>query len=87
MKANTIKDLLARWPNRSAVLQDALVEHPDLELVAVHRWAQRNTIPPKYWSSLIKGASARDIGLTADELVAAHAPVNEASSTSQEDAA
>lgn len=73
MEPRTVKDLFQRWPNRSAVLEDVVVSSPDLELVAVHRWAQRNAIPPKYWAAIIAGARRRGIALTADQLVKIHA--------------
>jgi len=64
MTANhTIVDILSRWPSRRAVYEDALVADPELDMIAVHRWFQRGSLPPKYDHALLDGADRRGIGL------------------------
>lgn len=66
-------DILALWPDRRSIWDDARAANPKLEFVAVHRWFQRGRIPADYWSALLTGARKREIILTADELANAHA--------------
>lgn len=70
---NPVVNILAKWPDRQALYADALAADPDLNMVAVHRWFQRGSVPAKYWAALITGAKMRQIELTAEDVVAAHA--------------
>ncbi len=58
-----IISILSRWPSRRAVYEDALTADPDLDMVAVHRWFQRGSVPSKYDVALLQGADRRGIGL------------------------
>lgn len=69
---NPIVKILNLWPDRQSVYADAVAADPDLNMVAVHRWFQRGSVPAKYWSALISGAQRREINLTADDVVLAH---------------
>ncbi len=73
MAQHPVTDLLELWPSRGAVLEDARRVEADLDLVAVHRWFQRSSVPPKYWRGLIIGAQARGLEVSADAFVTAHA--------------
>ncbi|MER5173366.1 hypothetical protein [Thioclava kandeliae] len=66
-----IIEILERWPSRRALLEDARVLRPDIELVAVHRWFQRGVIPGAYDIALLHGAGRRGIELTPQELLSA----------------
>lgn len=80
----TTADILGRWPSRRAVLDDARAANPALELVAVHRWFQRGSIPGEYDAALIRGADRRGFGLHPQELVnarAKHPPAHGPAST------
>jgi hypothetical protein len=59
------------------VLADARAANPDIEIVAVHRWFTRHSVPSGYWAALISGAKARKIKLSEGELSFAHAINNE----------
>ena len=74
MAENTVSEILNRWPDRKAVLEDVRAVDDGLALVAVHRWFARSSIPGKYWSALIRGARLRGIAVTADDLMRAHDP-------------
>lgn len=65
-------DILALWPARRDLLADARVANPDLELVAVHRWFQRNRVPAKYHTALVAGAGRRGLDVTHAKLAEAH---------------
>jgi hypothetical protein len=69
---NPVTKLLNLWPDRQSVYADAVDADPSLNMVAVHRWFQRGSVPAKYWSALISGAQRREINLTADDVVLAH---------------
>jgi hypothetical protein len=68
-----VTKILKAWPSRQAVLTDARMVEPSLELVAVHRWFQRGSVPSRYWRALLIGAERRNIAVTVDDLMAAHA--------------
>ena len=72
-----VSDLLGLWPTRRDILEDVQACEADLQLVAVHRWHMRKSVPPKYWGALIAGAKRRGFALSADDLVLAHAPENQ----------
>ncbi|MBD9529002.1 hypothetical protein [Paracoccus sp. PAR01] len=65
----TIIEILRRWPSRRAVHEDAKVIDPALELIAVHRWFQRESVPPRFDAALLQGADRRGFGLHPMELV------------------
>lgn len=67
----TASKILDRWPTRRAVYEDALKADPDLQMVAVHRWFSRGSIPGKYDAALLEGAARRGIGLHPKELISA----------------
>ena len=72
MAANhQIISILSRWPSRRAVHEDALLANPELDPVAVHRWFQRGSLPPKYDVALLQGADRRGIGLHPMEIATA----------------
>ena len=68
---HSIRTILNRWPSRRAVYEDALAADPSLDMIAVHRWFQRGSLPSKYDAALIDGACRRGIGLHAMEIVKA----------------
>ena len=69
-----VKTLLSKCGSRQEVLADARTVDPDLDLVAVHRWHQRGSIPPKYWLAIVSGAKRRGNAVSVDDLAKAHAP-------------
>jgi hypothetical protein len=73
MQEKPATKILNLWPSRQAVYQDALAADPTLDMVAVHRWHQRGSIPPRFWRALLDGAAKRNVAVTADDFVAAHA--------------
>lgn len=77
MRQNDVVSLLKRWPNRKSVFDDVRKANPDLQMIAVHRWFSRASVPSGYWMALIEGAKRRNIYLTTDELAQAHALHNE----------
>lgn len=74
MQEHPVTKLLSNWPTRQAVHEDARTADADLDMIAVHRWFQRGSIPARYWQALIDGARRRSLEIGADDFVAAHAP-------------
>jgi hypothetical protein len=70
---HAVARILALWPGRADILEDARAASADLDLYAVHRWCQRGAVPSGYWRALLDGAARRGIPLTADDFVDAHA--------------
>ena len=68
----TVHQMLSLWPDRRAVLDDARKLDPDLDLVAVHRWFQRGSVPGRFWAALLEGALHRGVQITAEDFVRAH---------------
>lgn len=69
-----VLEILNRWPDRQAVFEDVKRDDPEIDMIAVHRWFQRCSVPPSRWRALLHGARRRGIYLIADELIEAHAP-------------
>lgn len=70
-----VTKILEKWPDRASVHSDALGANSGLDMVAVHRWFARKSIPPRYWSALIAGGKKRGIRVKSDDLAEAHATV------------
>lgn len=64
----SFSEILARWPDRQAVYEDASAADPNLKPIAVYRWERRGMIPPRHWSALVDGAGKRQIPLKLEEL-------------------
>jgi len=69
-----VKTLLGKCGSRQEVLADARTVDADLDLVAVHRWNQRGSVPPKYWLAITRGAQERGRNVTVEDLARAHTP-------------
>lgn len=74
MDKHPVALLLDRWPSRRDVHSDATAADESLDMVAVHRWFQRCSVPAKYWQALLAGSRRRGLGITSDDFVAAHCP-------------
>lgn len=68
----TVYHILSMWPDRRAVLDDARKLDQGLDLVAVHRWFQRGSVPGRFWGALLEGAHHRGVQITAEDFVKAH---------------
>jgi hypothetical protein len=68
----TVREIIALWPSRAALAEDIHSDQDPVTLQTIHKWAQRNSIPPRYQAPLLRAAHARGIGLTADTLIMAH---------------
>lgn len=68
----TVRDIIDLWPSRSALADDIHADDDSVTLQAVHKWAQRNSIPSRYHAVLLRAAPRRGVELSADVLVAAH---------------
>lgn len=82
-------EILDRWNSRRAIYEDARAADPNLDMVAVHRWFQRKSVPSKYDAALLNGADRRGFGLHPMELVrarAVHADQSGHASRSRQDA-
>lgn len=73
-----VTQILAKWPSRRAVLDDARAADPDLQMVAVHRWFKRGSVPPRHWTALMAGAKRRKLGVSLADMAFAHAGAQEA---------
>lgn len=73
LEMKTVKDIIDLWPRQSLIARDL-----DVPASTVTNWKARGSIPPSYWAGLIASARRHGVaGVTADALVAAHAPVDE----------
>lgn len=77
MDTHPVITLLSRWPDRRSVHTDAATYNPELDIVAVHRWFARQSVPSQYWLGLIEGAKRRGIPASADDFAIAHSPYQE----------
>ncbi|MES2814507.1 MAG: hypothetical protein V4720_06395 [Pseudomonadota bacterium] len=68
----TVREIIALWPSRAVLAEDIHSETDPVTLPTIHKWAQRNSIPPRYQGPMLRAACARGITLTADTLVMAH---------------
>jgi hypothetical protein len=66
-KISTVFDLIAHWPRRQDLADDI-----GISLDRVHKWAKAGSIPAWYHAAIIRAARAREIGLTAEDMVAMH---------------
>lgn len=75
MKKNqAILDILNRWPSRRAMAADV-----GKDIIVIHRWFQRESIPPEYDATLIDAAAQRGIDLGERELMDARSGHSEQS--------
>lgn len=73
MNTKPVTTILGKWPSRRAVLEDARSSDPSLEMIAVHRWFQRGSVPARHWTALMAGAKRRKLGVSMQDLALAHA--------------
>lgn len=78
MSTHPVVAILFRWPSRKDVHADVRKDFPDLDMVAVHRWFSRCSVPVRYWNALSAGARRRKIDLSLEELVEAHSEASAA---------
>lgn len=70
----TVKSIIDLWPTRAALASDISVAGDVVTPDRVHKWAARGDIPARYWARIIDAGRARGADVTAEALVAAHAP-------------
>jgi hypothetical protein len=63
----SIRDLIGAWPSRRALSIEIGVP-----VDRVHKWADANAIPARYHRAVLDAARARQIGVTADDIVRMH---------------
>ncbi len=68
----TVRDIIAMWPSRADLAEDAHTPEDPVTVSAVHKWVQRNGIPSRYHAPILRGAERRNIRLTAAALIGAH---------------
>lgn len=73
-ETHPILSILQLWPSRKELAADL-----GLSLVVVHRWHQRESIPPEYDLRLLEAASNRNIPLLWRDLMDARAKGRELS--------
>lgn len=64
----TAQGIISRWPSRREMAHDA-----DVQMVTVHRWFARDSIPGEYDIALLGAARRRGIDLTLEDLARARA--------------
>lgn len=72
--------IIERWPNRRTLCDDINQRVPEsrkIELVAVHRWHQRKSIPGEYDAVILDAASDRNIPLNWRELIDARSVLSD----------
>lgn len=75
-----VQEIIERWPSRRALCDDinaGLPEGRRIDLVAVHRWHQRKSIPGQYDGLILASASMREIPLEWRELMDARSVHND----------
>ena len=65
-QTHPILSILHKWPSRQTLADDL-----GLDVIVVHRWHQRASIPAKYDTRLLDAASRRNIPLLWRELMEA----------------
>lgn len=73
---SNIRDLINLWPSRAALLADLQSACPTLPM-SIHRinkWAETNSIRAQYHFAVLRAAQLRGLNVTADLIVALHAP-------------
>lgn len=66
---NLTLDILKRWTTRQMLADDV-----QKNIVVIHRWFQRKSIPSKYDAVLLDAAARRNIALSWRELMDARKP-------------
>lgn len=79
-KISSIRDLVNLWPTRSELAQDLMMTCSSLKVTTaqVHKWAEKGTIPSKYHHPVLQAGRERGFDLSAELIVALHAPKAEA---------
>lgn len=67
MDTKTITQMISMWPSRRALADDI-----GAPLATVHKWAQSNSIPPRWQAAFVSAAKLRGYPVTADDVDAAH---------------
>ena len=72
----SIRALLSLWPTRAEAAADMTLALPAQPVTVhrVHKWAENGNVPSKYHQQLLRAAVARGFAVTADLIVALHAP-------------
>lgn len=73
---SSIRDLIALWPTRIALLDDLRAACPTLKVTIhqINKWAEKDSIRAQYHFALLKAARTRGLDVSADLIVALHAP-------------
>ena len=62
------REMIARWPSRSALASELGVEH-----WLVEAWHRKNSIPPRWFDAVVRAAIKRDIeGVSTEVLLRLH---------------
>jgi len=69
---STIKSIVALWPSRSDLAADIDSAEDPISVDRIYKWCQRSSIPPKYFSRIIRAAARRGLRVSADDLARAH---------------
>lgn len=79
-KVSSITDLVNLWPTRAALADDIGVVSPEVKVTAsqVHKWAEKNSIRAIYHKAVLLAAQSRGFPVTAELIVALHAPRKDA---------
>ena len=69
MTKNLAQKIIERWPSRAALAADV-----GRQVVVVHRWYQRGSIPARYFATMLAAAEERGIPVTWRDLLETHRP-------------
>lgn len=72
MQKSSVTQILHKWPSRRAIFEDARKGNPALDMVAVHRWFKRESVPVAHWDALAEGATQRNISVSVHDFMVAH---------------
>lgn len=67
MSKKSIPQMIDMWPTRRELAADV-----GANLDAVHKWAQKNSIPAHWQASFVEAAKRRGFMISADDVDAAH---------------
>lgn len=71
----TIRDLINLWPTRAILASDVnkIAGGPVVSAGQVHKWAQAQSIPPRFHLAVVQSAQGRRFQITAELVVTLHA--------------
>lgn len=74
----SIRDLINLWDRRAELALDLQKLGVPVTTHQVHKWAEKSSIPSKYHGGVLTAGRARGYPVTAELIIALHAPSEDA---------